>query len=476
MKNKLSLCLTLAAISTLTAAMLLASCSDGDQPVGRSAEECEVSMQLSTGHTQTRAADDEEVKSIDILVFNGKDLDVDNATFEYSRVAWKKDDGSYQSTLLQASELDLYFAVNVHDLVQSLTEGMKWSEAKEKLQLTDPDKLGTEIASKGLPMWGMLLNKSIGTGASYQNLGKINLIRAVASTDLAITASDFTLTGWYIADGTGKGYLAYNPAYMDATNKFFTPEIPAGITYQDWTAVAPTDPTAAWRFYMYENGSSTTNTKVILQGSWSGSTINGDTYYPLAFRDPTDHTKKRDVTRNSKFIITVTNVNGDGFESLEDAKKGEETNLDYEVIAWDEDTQGDIFVDGSHWFSIDTRRNDVSMPRSKDAVASLRFVTAASDLTAIKMKLSDTDLGENLLLDTHPRFKLERTTRTDASGTEFNCFLITTKKDYQAGEADLSATFIITVANRIKFEIHVTQVDGADDDWDGGYSNDTEIG
>ncbi len=36
---------------------------------------------------------------------------------------------------------------------------------------------------------------------------------------------------------------------------------------------------------------------------------------------------KKQVIRNNKYSIVVTNVNGDGYESLEDAKKADDVNV-----------------------------------------------------------------------------------------------------------------------------------------------------
>ncbi|MDR0977334.1 MAG: hypothetical protein LBL78_06245 [Prevotellaceae bacterium] len=472
MKNKLLL------FTTIVAAAFLASCSNDNDIPGLKSDECEVDLQLAATYRSagTRAVDiDEEVKTLDILVFDGDGVALDSAKFQYSRVAWLKSDGTtYQATIKKADGLDLYFAVNVHSLVTSgqLVEGTTtWSAAKKLLMLTNPSALGTNLATAGLPMWGEALNVNINTDATYQNLGTIKLVRSVASTDVTVTKTNFTLEQGYLVNGATTGYLPYDSDNMSGANSYlFTKaDMPTPIAYADWSyTVAANDSAIVNQFYMYENDS-TLNTKVILKGTYLGADGKGtSTYYPLAFKDPADPTKKRAVTRNTKFNIIVTKVNADGYGSLEEAKDGEEVNMEYDVVDWDVSNPGDIWIDGPKYFNIDQRWKDVQTERYADYYTELAFQTNY-DVSKIKLKLRAADPGVADTLAT-ARFQLVKLTRTDATtGAKTYAFKISNLKDYDAAATDNPQEFIIDVDGKLSFVIKVTQKADGDLDWDDGY-------
>jgi hypothetical protein len=472
MKNKFLL------FTTIVAAAFLASCSNNDDIPGvTTTDECEVDLQLATTYRSaaTRAVADEEVKTLDILVFDGDGVALDSAKFQYSRVAWLRSDGkTYQATIKKADGLDLYFAVNAHSLVTSgsLTEGMTWSAAKKLLTLTNPSAMdSTYVATSGLPMWGEVLNVDINTDATYQNLGTIKLVRSVASVDITVTKTNFSLEEGYIANGVAKGYLPFDAANMDAANSYLfnKADMPTPVTYAaDWKYTVNTGDSAIIdRFYMYENDS-ILNTKVILKGEYLGADGKGAaTYYPLAFKDPADATKKRAVTRNTKFNIIITKVNGDGYNTIEEAKNGEEVNMEYDVIDWDVSNPGDTWIDGPKLFSIDQRWKDVQIASYANAVLDLEFKTNY-DIDSIAFKLKATDAGiTNDTLKT-ARFGIMKMQKTDDANVVHNYFRIITLLDYDEKATDNPQNFIVDVDGRLTFTIKVTQEFGTDG-WGDGY-------
>ncbi|MDR0961320.1 MAG: hypothetical protein LBM62_02005 [Mediterranea sp.] len=476
MKHKLFLFIT------FVAAAFLASCSNDDEVRGLRADECEVELQLASVYrsANTRAVADEEVKTLDILVFDGNGVSTDSATFLYSRVAWLKSDGAtYQAIIKKADGLDLYFAVNAHALVTSgkLTEDMTWSAAKQALTLASPATLGTNMATAGLPMWGEAPNVNVNTDATYQNLGTIKLVRAVASADVSVTKTNFTLQEGWIANAVDKGFLPYDAANMSAAASFLfnKADMPAAVTFSDWSYTVPTgDSAIVDKFYMYENDS-IVNTKVILKGLYTGTDGKGTaTYYPLAFKDPADATKKRAATRNTKFHIVITKVNADGYNTIEEAKNGEEVNMEYDVVEWDESSPGDIWVDGPKYFSVDQRWNDVHVASYAGGVVDLEFQTNY-DIDDIAMKLNATDAGvTNDTLKTD-RFAILKVERPDSQGVMHHYFRIITLKDYDENATDNPQDFIIDVNGKLSFTMKVTQ-DYGTDGWFDGYDVEDTLG
>lgn len=453
----------------------MASCVK-DGPAGGNCTR-EIELRFTKISAATRAVADDAIVTVDILVFDGRGADTDNAKFLYSRYAWEKGGGVYATVLKTGSELDLYFAVNARDIVNgALTEGMTWSQAKTLLTMADPQNVGLD---SGLPMWGFKLDHTISEGPA-ENLGVIRLLRSVASVDVTVTASNFSLGKGYLVYCADKGSLPFSPgnAATDAgglVSGIQVPEPPASMATgaERSHTIAPGDPANAIVdiFYMYENDAPAggrKNTKVILEGRWSGSQKTENTFYPLSLRNKTTG-EKMTVKRNAKFIIVVTGVHGDGYPTIDDAKEAEDLNVEYDVIEWNEWEDADIIVDGPYWFSIPSK--SVLMPRDSGKTAELRFSTNIP-VEDVLLRLADTDEG-TAVLDAHPRFKVEVVQATDADGNPYNCFRVTNKLDY--GTDDNPATIVVT-AGRIRFTLTVAQLDRSDGDWEWGGDTDFDFG
>ncbi|MDR0893181.1 MAG: hypothetical protein LBN24_11305 [Mediterranea sp.] len=476
----------------LTCLALCHACTDkeGEGRTSVGGQECEVSLQLippfQTG-VNTRApltAQEAEaaIHNVYLLVFDGKGKDTSKATFAYWRKAWNRGTAAavantYQSTLLAAEDIDIYIAVNIEEtLLSSLKEDETWENLQQVLQLqTKPANIGQELSNNGLPMWGALLDRTIKPGDTFIQYSKVKLLRSVAAVNVGITAQDFVLKKGHIASAAQTGYLSYNPANgtEDSNgNLLFTkPNMPATVAYADYSyPLAQGETGIQNKFYLYENTVGAQETKLILEGSYKGGT---STFYPLAFHKTSDRVNKTPILRNTKFNIIITNVNGDGYSSLEDAKKGEEVNMEYKVVEWNEQTD-DIFMDGSQYFSIDNRRDKVLMPRDKGAIRRLRFTTSY-DLNDIQMQLKGGMAGSQKdEVTEHTRFDLQRVVENDPLGSPSNYFKVINKLDYDAKANDLTAIFEVSVG-RLKFTITVTQTEQSDSGWDEGYDVNQEV-
>ncbi|MDR0892919.1 MAG: hypothetical protein LBN24_09935 [Mediterranea sp.] len=473
-------------LATASLLALSAACTNREETTGHARAhtgECDVSLQLNVPFQPiTRAATPEQqeaaIHSVHLLVFDGKGTtDTADAKFAYWRKAWLRSGTTYQSTLIQGERLNIYIAANAdEDLFNNLAVGTTWSQAKEQLLLTNhPRDFRASLETKGLPLWGQLLNQTISAGSTRILYTDVKLIRAVAAVNISVTATNFQLEAGYISSASNAGYLAYEPAYTGTkgNNIYITqPNVPANTQYtKDYYSLSQSEKAILNKFYIYENKVGPNETKVILQGrySLSGKT----TFYPLALRDPAlPLTQKQPVVRNTKFFIQVTNVNGNGYDTYEEAERAEEVNLTYEVVPWNETTDN-VFIDGSQYFFIDSRRDKVTLPRYIGASHKLYFSTSYA-LTDIKMKLKGGTTAANETLDEHARFKLERKQEIDNEGKLHHYFEVSTKLAYEAAANDLSTTFEVSVG-RLLFTITATQIEGADDDWDEGYEIGREL-
>lgn len=460
------------------AAMLFGGCGKDPTGIAHGTDEAEVEVTFRhPAQTRLPVAGENTVNTVDLLVFKRSGSTGNDAEYMYSRYAWLKSGSTYRAVLKEDSGLDIYFAINARSLIDNMNSAMAagtvytYADVKEMLVMRNPDQIRL---TDGLPMWGMALDCTI-TGTESNLLGIIRLLRSVASTDITITAANFTLARGHIIYGADRGYLPYSQNNVSATNTdgdfhALQPEVPAGMrTDKAWHVTPPTGSnTINNLFYMYDNDADGTGgnkqTKVILEGRWSGSTQTGHTFYPLTFRDP-DTNNKLNTKRNTKYIFRITNVNGDGYNSADEAKDAVDVNMDYEVIEWNQYNDGDIFIDGSHYFSIPSKR--AILAAQAGAVAELVFSTnyALSEMT---MKYNESDTGVANSIDTHHRFKVDVLTKS-GGGNPYTCFAVTAKQAY--GTSGNPATLIVT-AGRIKFAIEMEQVQ---EKWEDGGTTEVEL-
>lgn len=449
-------------------------------PVGPLEGETEVEMMLVASGVATRAAitAEDALNDITILVVDG------SGKYQYKKEAWKTSDGTFKSNLKIASGLTLYIAANAKAFLGSstienlLVAGTAWADIEPLLVLSGaPSALSY---SAGLPMWSRVTNVEI-KDQPQNYLGTVGLLRSIASTDITVTKTNFVLEEVYLCYGADRGYLPYdytkvsgNPIQSDEAIS------PIGmLTDQQWSTTAitggATDYSVDNYFYMYENATSLTPsatnrpTKVVLKGKYDNG---ASTFYPLTFRAPASTPggteTKLQVTRNCKYIIVVTKVNGDGYGSLDEAKTGEDVNADYSVIEWNMNDDDDIFIDGSKFLSVGGKTATLYRP-----AGSTCFIPVTTNYTAaeILMKFKGSAVDAVNPLIENDRFKIELKEVNGSLG-----LLFTAKQAYGDGAADDHTATMVVSVGRIQFEIVINQLDNNPNGWIDGGNQDEDLG
>jgi hypothetical protein len=525
----------------VSALATLAACQkevtrDGSAPV-----QIRISTGAEVGGAMTRANNysDEAVVRVDVLVFDNSEAtsggDHLDAKLVETRYAYKKSGSTdlYSTTLKAGADLDIYFAINAEAIITAanLVVGTDtWATVQKKLIMTPADMI--DRAEYGLPMWGYRYGETISSGSEGNNFGTVYMTRAIASADVTIAAAvnNFELIEGSVEYAVDKGYLAYlvdedyfriaegatgGPLNIDKPQMHYwltEPQIPTGAT----TGVSPADfrvvraldtdeesPTydnnkLLDELYFFENdgpGTSSSPTgrkysKVVLKGIWDDPDVLVDTketYYPLAFRDRDENeeniNERVEIIRNRKFIFTISKVNGHGYPTLEEAKQGEDLNMQYEVIPWDEWEDTELVVGSdSRWVSISPSRNkteikQASLYRNATSTDEIAFTTNY-DPKEFTLSLED---GETITLSEAEknagiiaRVQSEAYTidlvyvGTNSDGEAQGKFIFTARKDYTANPQPNEA--ILTVANPyVKFTLKVDQENSSPEDWkDGG--------
>lgn len=466
------------------AVSMLGSCSkdSGQGIVPNGNGELEVDMTFLTPlapATRAPIAAEDELKDITLLVFEGKAA---TSKFLYSRYAWRTSTtaNNFKTTLKLGDDLTIYFAANAKDLIKKLEDDGElvggtttWGVVRELLTLKTPTSF--DLTAKGLPMWGHKFDVDIADKPN-NSLGKVNLLRSVASVDIDVLATDFTLEKGHLVFAANKGYLAYS---LSALEEVVAPVSPADmVTTVDWakTVVAADGNKIGNYFYMYENDTDLTPTgtnrptKVILEGKWTGVGASGKTtFYPLTFRDYNATTKeydKKQVTRNNKYLIAVTKVNGDGWASLDDAKNADDVNMEYDVIDWNQNDDGEIIIDGPKYFY--RAATEVFLGHK---LGDMQEVVFRTNFTMADIKMTFDASGTAVAGPvSNDRFKAEAVTVNASQPGEYTCFRFTALKPYGV-DSDNPSVLYVTVGGRLSFRFTVTQLDRQPDKWeDGGNS------
>lgn len=477
--------------------LCMTSCGLDDRCPGHATSgEAEIEMAFTRPLTYASGDETNEekaIKTLDLLVFQrqGTGGSADDALFVEKRNAWLKSGSTskYNSVIRIGDHLDIYFVVNQRTLTGDLeTNGdleagaTTYAEAREKLVLENPEELGTNLSSNGLPMWGYLADQTI-ADQTYTNLGTVKLLRAVASADITVAAPNFTLGKGHVVFGADKGYLPFTPANIDATDNVTNPEIPTGmVATTDWsyTGTTSTSPQAIDnQFYMYENdapavtGTGRRSTKVVLEGVYTGPGGSGNTtFYPLSFKDPASNNKLQ-VKRNWKYVLIVTKVNGDGYPTLETAKDGEDLNMEYQVIPWNGNEDDDIQVIGSKYIANYPRAVELYRPAT-----SVKKFVMMSNFAIGDFELELDNGGD--LPDPADKTEIENARfnvklNAGANPEEFE-FTVTTLLDYDPAAADNPSVLKVTVGGIVWFEVIISQANETPVDWIDGGNQDNDLG
>ncbi len=260
--------------------------------------------------------------------------------------------------------------------------------------------------NKLIPMWGenskMVLTEDLGTRYASEKL-QIEMLRAVARIDLSYDISrNFEVKKAYIYHSLSNGQVAPKAANVkhEATSiRVSKPSLPLNPKYNrnegnvtDNAKDAQDSPIEL----DYEEGktiltflpeqialSNDLFRPTLVVGIHNKKALQKDemTFYKINLDIKEEGERKAvDLLRNHKYIITINEVTGLGYPTKEDALKGEATNIEIEMVQWDENiNQGYVF--GSKYFGMET--TDLYFETSEaDKTLSFQYQSNIADITS----------------------------------------------------------------------------------------------
>jgi len=202
-------------------AILITACNQEIQEQAKTipADEKEVEMALSTSilAQTTQTALDQQVIKLDLIVCK-------DGVYQYTRPAYTSDYATFRSILKIDQNVDIYFLANMTSVIENATfikpEVTTWKEIQQNLHITYTDTIINN--KKVLPMCGQVKNVTI-SEHKINNLGKVKLLRAVASANLYFSLTQgkgmkFKPHVAYVYNGADRAFVAPAPENLILDN------------------------------------------------------------------------------------------------------------------------------------------------------------------------------------------------------------------------------------------------------------------
>lgn len=410
--------------------------------------------------------DDRVIDELDLLIFK-------NGKYQYRRKAFVSGN-AYKALLKTDGNITIHAFANCRSLLDSydnnnvLAEGNDWDTVVRPGLVSDipaTEKAGTLL----LPMWGTKEGVNIAPDI-INDIGSVEMLRSVASADVVadVNGSEFELTEAYLYFAASEGILApLSSNYNHATGYILNPESPVSMeTTEVREATGVKGNSIKDQLYMFENDTDQSTrsdtrhyTRLVVGGKYAGS--GKVTYYPLDFQEGNTLQK---VTRNCKYEVVISKVNGAGYETAAIASEAAAVNMEFSVIEWNRFQDTDIFVDGPDHISIDTRTVILEQYAGKSGSVSVNTTFGPGD---IKMEFRGTrngafeETGNGIR---NSRFMAE----TMVDNGEIYSFRITALGDYSSDAPETNVQTLRITAKRIVFDIRIIQMNYNSSDWGNG--------
>jgi len=378
--------------------LLAAACSNHDtwveqQPIPENAIEVAVSFDVPGMSASTTRAltdiDESAINTIHVLVFKAN-------KYQYTTEGYDKGGNTFMVKLPKGETLDLTILANVEQHLAALAQEGYFEPGRNKAdvlaavsEFRQPDAWETTDETRYLPMWAERTDVTVSTGNEFTSEA-IALTRMHAAIDVTVNVEGFELeevwlcnantVGYLIADDERENYSASDnmQKYTVGTgtnaccNAIYTPEAPAGsddkigenaclvvkARYNDYTG-----------YYRID---------FVSQNTQSGD----DEYFPLE--------------RNHQYSIQIVEVNGQGYDSAQDALVASTAPLNTDITTWDAGQIGNVQSAGGYMLGVSaTTINLPSEGVTSEAPVTLTIVSQGADP---EITFSD-DNDENIMCE-----------------------------------------------------------------------------
>lgn len=379
-KNSIPVILKSFMVAKLFVVLFLASsCSEEEHILNNDGHQYitfTVSTPYSSTPTYAMTEDSENaVKTVDVLAFRVEGGD-ERFTYRSSGTEIQNDGQNEKKTfkvsLRKDEDMNYRFVViaNAADELDELstTQNATKSQLLARLISRNSDRwnANSEQDFKAIPMWGETMTTMKITDAVKKITG-ITLLRSLVSIDVAISGTSvqnvFKLNEVYLYNRKTRGRIVPIASHFNSSDiKVTEASMPADnssdpLTIWDKLKYTTSDPTGLRKtIYTYEapgvaNGDDFNATCIVIGGLYNST----QTYYRLDFIDKeTDGSFKgyRDLLRNHRYTLNITNVTDDGYDSPDEAFFGKKIGITVDIEAWSMSDMAEIMVDEEYYLQV----------------------------------------------------------------------------------------------------------------------------
>ncbi|GHT62101.1 hypothetical protein AGMMS50239_14510 [Bacteroidia bacterium] len=303
------------------------------------------------------------IQTLDLIAFR-KD-NSGNSYYDYHTVGKLTDNTQGASTQnskvivrLKDYEQELVFITNAGTLIDGILKSKSWKDTPKDIFLSQLEfalsgtnaKWNTISTSNytALPMWGEISTKITQNTTQLS----VTLLRMLAKIDVQLDEtvtglkSKFKLKSVRLYNTLTNGRIAPNSSAVQKTTNSISvtapslPETPKNqlgpLIYTDFTSPGTTDVAVRSSIYTFESPAPADDnpleaTCLVVGGLYDKDTK--ETYYRVDFLED-DGVTYKDILRNYRYLINITNVMDRGHEDPQEAFESKAENMQTEVEMW----------------------------------------------------------------------------------------------------------------------------------------------
>lgn len=226
-------------------------------------------------------------------------------------------------------------------------------------------------AGKALPMWGELQDQTIEVDTELKD--EIRLLRAVARVDVGGALPDADVSDNDLANYLKDGGLAnFKLKQIHIINARETSRLVPDNFVNDKVEKPSLVGTSGQRTHIYDGGTdgvpgfvreiymgeaNAGECTLLVKGAYSANGQSKDYWYRIDFI--TQKNQLLDILRNHRYRVNIKAVNGPGYDSADDALNAPASNLEYDVVEFDENDPNEIEYADGYYLAVD--RSEVEL-------------------------------------------------------------------------------------------------------------------
>ncbi|WP_353121975.1 fimbrial protein [Dysgonomonas capnocytophagoides] len=331
---------------------------------------------------RSMGAGEQEIKSLDVLVFDVDGSGSETLTYKYSvRSAdisqsgntvtfksWLKATNSYNVAIVaNASEVKNNGSVQLSNVIAGFTEGMTKTAILSALNVRNTSGWLSDYSNSytAIPMYGEIKNPTVTSGTISNILLKRMLARIDVEVDTNVT--DFILEKVHLCNYNTVGMVTplKNISPLDEVN--MSPatvpniELPGSPQTGVSDAIIYSGNAVVQDIYTFESAAASDNnetsrqnaTCLIIEGKYKGQTY----FYRVDFtydNSTSNLSNYMPLLRNYKYEVKIINAAGIGYDSANEAFNSYSviSNLKTRIISYDEGEMKDINYNGQYYLAM----------------------------------------------------------------------------------------------------------------------------